>query len=512
MSIRFTNDPGEAMVVTHAGNFHADDVFSMVFLELFFNNELVVFRSMNGLPEAEKFKSNVIVFDIGYGKFDHHQKDGNGYHPSADVSNKSIPYASFGLLWKEFGKIYCGRVTKTYSDSLVVWNYIEEQLVKGVDAFDNGIFPRSHNNYDYKILTISNIISSLNPVYINGKEENFEDCLNTALFLARTIFNNLLNTILVKLYSGDYQKNYSNKNRFSSEQIFSLALKNRFSAYTNYSYMSNLVDESIEFHPVSKNTPDLLKHPVPTSHVGKLWHTFGKKYCDSIFVDHEFPNYILDFVNANLITGIDAEINGIQSFCATGYSIYNFISISQFIESLNPVEYSLKTFENAKNIAIFFADIIFDRIFKKAIERIQSRTYVEKKILESTQSNHYSRRKYSGSSKHILVFDRHVHWQDWVAHSPMAKNIWFVITPSNQGGYIVRPIPCQYNENGYRKGFPKKWHGLKNIELQKATGVHTATFIHQSNGFMGGARDLKGAILLARKSFNNTECIRKISN
>jgi len=105
MSIRFVSQPELANVITHDGNFHADDIFSLVFLSMLLG-DITVFRlaNINADYSLESFNKNTFVVDIGYGEFDHHQKGGNGCHPTPNDSKKAIPYATFGLLWKKFGK------------------------------------------------------------------------------------------------------------------------------------------------------------------------------------------------------------------------------------------------------------------------------------------------------------------------------------------------------------------------------------------------------------------------
>ena len=71
--------------ITHKGNFHADDIFSIVLLSMY---KKCVKRDDTPLNicrvsynEAELFKNtNAVMFDIGNGELDHHQKDGNGAH------------------------------------------------------------------------------------------------------------------------------------------------------------------------------------------------------------------------------------------------------------------------------------------------------------------------------------------------------------------------------------------------------------------------------------------------
>lgn len=75
---------------THGGAFHADDVFATALLVLI-NPDIRVTR---GFKATEDFAG--IVYDIGGGKYDHHQKDSR-------VRENGVPYAAFGLLWERFG-------------------------------------------------------------------------------------------------------------------------------------------------------------------------------------------------------------------------------------------------------------------------------------------------------------------------------------------------------------------------------------------------------------------------
>ena len=105
--------------ITHAGMFHADDVLSAAFLYLTFGiTEFVRTNDVNSVDIGE----DDIVFDIGGGKFDHHQKD-------SPVRQNGIPYAAFGLLWKE----YAGKL------GLNAWaiNRFDEDFAQYIDQTDN---------------------------------------------------------------------------------------------------------------------------------------------------------------------------------------------------------------------------------------------------------------------------------------------------------------------------------------------------------------------------------------
>ncbi|KND48408.1 MAG: hypothetical protein AB200_01615 [Parcubacteria bacterium C7867-005] len=112
-------------IITHSGAFHADDVFAVATLLLVYSDAEVV-RSRN----EEIINNGDIVVDVGgvYDpkkmRFDHHQPGGAGSRPNG------IPYASFGLVWKEYGEQLSGIEEKKIIDSL---------LASPIDALDNGV-------------------------------------------------------------------------------------------------------------------------------------------------------------------------------------------------------------------------------------------------------------------------------------------------------------------------------------------------------------------------------------
>lgn len=52
---------------------------------------------------------------------------------------------------------------------------------------------------------------------------------------------------------------------------------------------------------------------------------------------------------------------------------------------------------------------------------------------------------------------------------------------------------------GQRKSVPKEWKGLCDADIQKVTGIDTATFCHPA-GFIGGAETFADAYALAKKA------------
>ena len=104
-----------AKAFTHSGKFHADDVFSSALL-LYLNPQITITRG-NRVPE----EYDGIVFDIGRGRYDHHQRDSR-------VRENGVPYAAFGLLWEELGgEILGGTLAQRF----------DEEFVQPLDNNDN---------------------------------------------------------------------------------------------------------------------------------------------------------------------------------------------------------------------------------------------------------------------------------------------------------------------------------------------------------------------------------------
>src|SRR5210317_735779 len=111
---------------THDGRFHADEIFALAVLNLFYP-DLEIIRSR----DENVNKNSDIIVDVGHVYdpdnliFDHHQRSFSLKRDSG------IPYASFGLVWKNYGELLCGSSEAT--------DYIDSLIVQAIDADDNGI-------------------------------------------------------------------------------------------------------------------------------------------------------------------------------------------------------------------------------------------------------------------------------------------------------------------------------------------------------------------------------------
>lgn len=156
-------------VVTHSGNFHADDVFSIAVLK----HVLPSFKLIRTRDKA-LIESADIVVDVGgeynpdTGRFDHHQRGGAGERENC------TPYSSFGLIWKKYGFALC-------DNNQAVADRVDSGLVSNIDAIDCGYVKGVVEG-----ITLSQTLSMFNPTW--EEEGNFDECFNEAVdFAARLL-------------------------------------------------------------------------------------------------------------------------------------------------------------------------------------------------------------------------------------------------------------------------------------------------------------------------------------
>lgn len=116
-------------IITHNGGFHADDVFAVATVILSLPQEvkyeIVRTRDENLISQGDYVVDVGQIHDPMRRRFDHHQTEGAG------IRENGIPYASFGLVWKEYGM--------AISQNEDIWKTIEQKIVLPIDALDNGV-------------------------------------------------------------------------------------------------------------------------------------------------------------------------------------------------------------------------------------------------------------------------------------------------------------------------------------------------------------------------------------
>ena len=477
MAIEFTDAYEKASIITHGGNFHADDIFCISAMEVLFDN-IKLYRLKLEDEGTAKPLDHQIWFDIGGGTLDHHQKGGNGNHPSIIKDKKPIPYASFGLVWRKYGldickKYYMEYENESYYEELTNYAFdaIEYYIARGIDASDNGIFPikpevaykDDKNIMDVRSITISCIIS-----LFNLDDDDIPDGENEGLMRALEFARNTLFTFFNRIFDDFLQR---------------IPLKN-IKASVSEEYSDNVYNACVKFFNTEKNESIQLfdTEVFPNNKLFDYWSKNGEEYLKTKYSDDwEMAKKGI----VGLINGFCADMEGIN---ARAKGSYDDVYFSTFKDVFGEkMYYSGDNYEADLNGVI---NTMLNKFVKDTTLKVSSYKIVKNAVF--TQKGR------------ILVLQDKIYWRDAVYSMPEAQSFWFVITQTQSGLWKVCPIRSRKTRNGFRKGFPHAWLGLRREELESKRNIHGVYFIHDS-GIMALCDDKKSAIRLCKKAYGNTE-------
>lgn len=168
----------DATVVTHPAPHHGDETIALAILGLV-KGSMNVCRTRNPWEIEQAMDAGITFVDVGgaynpeAGLFDHHQLE------FAEMREDGTKYSSAGLLWREYGADVCIELTGcTQAQAEEAATKVDEMLIKGIDAIDNG--QASSNG----IMSMYDVISVLNP---NWDEPNADSYFLEACQLAHTV-------------------------------------------------------------------------------------------------------------------------------------------------------------------------------------------------------------------------------------------------------------------------------------------------------------------------------------
>lgn len=187
MTMALVNTAAEATVVTHPAPHHGDETTAVAILGIV-EGRVNVLRTRNPKEIEEAAANGATICDVGgvydpeTGRFDHHQRE------FAEMREDGTRYSSAGLLWKKYGADACIALTGcTLTQAEAAAMKVDEMLIKGIDATDNGqIAPGAGG-----VMSVSQAISVLNPNWDEpATDEAFlEACQVAHTILTRTIMS-----------------------------------------------------------------------------------------------------------------------------------------------------------------------------------------------------------------------------------------------------------------------------------------------------------------------------------
>jgi uncharacterized UPF0160 family protein len=164
------------LVATHDGSFHADEVFAVAAVGLLGDPvEVVRTRDREALARADLRVDVGFRDDASTGDFDHHQRDFD------TARDNGVRYASFGLVWREFGARIC-------DGDQELAEAVDETLVQPVDANDTGQQLTQPLIDGVRPITVNGIIGGFNAHWDETlTSEQERERFDAAVALAREI-------------------------------------------------------------------------------------------------------------------------------------------------------------------------------------------------------------------------------------------------------------------------------------------------------------------------------------
>ena len=149
-------------ITTHDNLFHLDDLFACAVLQLVLDQKKQEYHIVRTRDKILIAESDYVVdvgdeYDALRNRFDHHQKGGAG------VRKNGIPYASIGLVWKQYGVDISG--------SEKIATILDEKVFQFLDADDNGMPLYKNLVEDVDTITIHKFFYTFRPTW---KEDSSE--------------------------------------------------------------------------------------------------------------------------------------------------------------------------------------------------------------------------------------------------------------------------------------------------------------------------------------------------
>jgi uncharacterized UPF0160 family protein len=158
------------IIATHSGKFHADDAWAVAVLNILHPNSDIIRTRDSALIDAADFAIDVGgIWDPATGRFDHHQK---GFDATRQTG---VPYASAGLVWKEYGARCVAALAAAHSGQQLtddtarqIAYAIDADIVQYLDLSDVGAAKNAPGGYG-----LSAVVSGFNPNWLDEQRMGY---------------------------------------------------------------------------------------------------------------------------------------------------------------------------------------------------------------------------------------------------------------------------------------------------------------------------------------------------
>ena len=309
-------------IAVHDGAFHTDDIFAVGAL-LHLTPKLQILRTRNPkiLEEVDMRIDVGMKYNPETGDYDHHQ--------GAGARENGVPYAAFGLIWKNFGSQICESVMRNANldkglfknnipeiNPQEISDVVDKRLVQPIDFYDVNGYPKNLDNNTPLIFLQYVMNSSLSNWYLNEDQSNDTQFLQNINFAKTKIKENVLNAQGEKLALGLCNQAYEQSKNNGYDKIVVMNLNKLIPAgslsSTDALYcVQKQINGKYSVKAITKLNSYDSKKPLPSSWAGKkdeeLANLTGVK--DSVFCFKDFLIYSKSLEGAIKLAEIARDAN-----------------------------------------------------------------------------------------------------------------------------------------------------------------------------------------------------------
>ncbi len=212
---------------------------------------------------------------------------------------------------------------------------------------------------------------------------------------------------------------------------------------------------------------------VPYASFGLVWKKFGAQLCGG-------DPRVADVVDKKMVQPIDAADSGYRIYekAQPGLGPYLFDNV---LNALSPTWRDKESNDEAFLNLQPLARLVLRKEIEKAVYFFEDIEVVKQTFKDA-------------EDKRIIVFDRPYAWRSTLT---LRKEPLFVIFPDTEnGGWSISGVPTHPRESRLRVYFPRNWAGLRGEQLERASGIPGAEFVHNKL-FVGKAKTLEAAKAMA---------------
>ncbi|MGK0465743.1 MYG1 family protein [Clostridium sp.] len=236
-----------------------------------------------------------------------------------------------------------------------------------------------------------------------------------------------------------------------------------------------------DHHQLNK---EVRENNIPYAACGLVWREFGPRVIQKFNseFDEEDITSIFDYVDKNILQGIDATDNGIDI-----NSEIRVTTISDIIQTFNPAWDSTSYKDEAFEEAVRYATELIERIIGRQVSVIKARVIVN----EAFQNR---------DSKEIMVLKKGCPWLHQLLKIDINTEVLFVISPDdNNVEYKIQSVKKTPDTFEARKDILESIRGKSSEEINSIIKIDDAIFCHKA-GFIASAKSMESALKIAKLS------------